>query len=313
MRGSFDFVLSIHLHFVYMNHFIAFAKFFLFLFLVVISTSISAQQKHIQLYNGAAPGSESWTWNEQETVNNILNSRIVYNVTHPTLTVYLPTTAANGTAIIICPGGSYHVLIMEPAVPELVKELNRKGVIVFVLSYRLLHSITDDPWQEMMLSMNDSKKFALEIAPVIKMAEEDTKTAIAYVRQHASELNIDVNRVGILGFSAGGGLAASLAYNFTPETRPDFVAPIYALTEGIARRSVQQNAPPMFIAAATDDQIVPVSSSVNLYNDWSDSKHSAEIHIYSKGNHGLISFPANTWMIRFEEWLDLQGFTAFKK
>lgn len=295
-----------------MNHPVAFVKSFLFSVLLVLSISVTAQ-KQIQLYPGAAPGSESWTWNEKETYNDMLKAKIVYNVSHPTLTVYLPTVVSNGTAVLVFPGGSYHVLIMNPAVPDLVKELSQKGITVFVLKYRLVKSLTDDPFQEMMTKMSDPGKFEKDITPVVAMSEEDTKTAIIYIRQHAREYQVDAKRVGVLGFSAGGGLAVSLAYNFTPETRPDFVAPIYALAKGIKMGNIQQDAPPMFIAAATDDQIVPVSSSVSLYNDWSDSKHSVEMHIYSKGNHGLISFPANAWMSRFEEWLDQQGLITPKK
>jgi predicted esterase len=295
-----------------MNHPVAFAKSFLFSVFLAFSTSVTAQ-KQIQLYPGAAPGSENWTWNEKETYNDMLKAKIVYNVSHPTLTVYLPTVAANGTAVLVCPGGSYHVLIMNPAVPDLVQELNKKGITVFVLRYRLVQSLTNDPFQEMMGKMGDPGKFEKDITSVVAMSEEDTKTAIIYIRQHAGEYQVDAKRVGVLGFSAGGGLAVSLAYHCTPETRPDFVAPIYALMEGISTGNIPQDAPPIFIAAATDDQIVPVSGSVNLYNDWSASKHSAEMHIYAKGNHGLISFPADAWMIRFEEWLGQQGFIAITK
>ena len=187
-------------------------------------------------------------------------------------------------------------------------KLIKKGITVFVLRYRLAHSLTDDPWQEMMTAFKDSAKFSQDIAPVVEFGLEDTKNAINYVRHHAGEFGLDVKRIGLMGFSAGGYLTASLAYNYTPETRPDFVAPIYAPTEGIKKTNVQQDAPPMFIAAATDDHGVPVSNSVDLYNDWAASKHSAELHLYSKSDHGLQGFPANNWIIRFEEWLDVQGF-----
>lgn len=284
------------------------AKSLSFIFCIVISACLNAQQKVIQLYNGTAPGSENWNWNEKETNKNMLNTRIVYNVTHPTLTVFLPdSVVANGTAVIICPGGGFHVLLVDYEGMNVAKELNKKGVAVFVLRYRLVHSLTDDPWQEMMNSFNDSVKFSQEIAPVAKMAAEDAKAAITYVRQHAGDFRVDVKRIGLMGFSAGGNLTASVAYDYTPETRPDFVAPIYAPTAGIKKTNVQQDAPPMFIAAATDDHMVPVSSSINLYDDWIASKHSAELHLYSKGDHGLQGFPANSWINRFEEWLNVQG------
>ena len=141
------------------------------------------------------------------------------------------------------------------------------------------------------------------------MAIEDAKTSMIYIRQHAAELGIDTNRIGLMGFSAGGTLTASVAYNFSVESKPDFVALMYAaIANYVEKKSVPQDAPPMFIAAATDDHIVPVSNSVNLYNDWIDSKHSAELHLYSKSDHGLADFPANRWIDRFEEWLDVQAY-----
>jgi acetyl esterase/lipase len=282
---------------------------FLFILSIVISTSNIAQQKVIQLYNGAAPGSENWTWREQETNKNPINARIAYNVTHPTLTVFLPDSAlTNGTAVIVCPGGGLHVLVVDYNGTEVAKELTKKGIIVLLLKYRLIHSLTDDPWKEMMSSVDDS---ASEIA-VLKMAEKDAENAMIYVRQHAAEFGIDPHRIGIMGFSSGGTLAAFLAYYHTPATRPDFVAPIYADTEDFEKSAVPQDAPPLFIAAASDDQLTPVSNSVNLYNAWLASKHSVELHLYSKGKHGLHGFPADSWIIRFEEWLDVQGLLKSK-
>ncbi|MDP9042798.1 MAG: alpha/beta hydrolase [Bacteroidota bacterium] len=289
------------------NFSILFKPIFL-IFLVFLSATLAAQQKIIQLYNGAAPGSEKWIWNEKETNKNMLNTRIAYNVTHPTLTVFLPKSGGNGTSVIVCPGGGFHVLLVDLEGENIANELTKKGVTVFVLRYRLAHSLTDDPWQEMMTAVEDSAKSSQEITPIVEFGLEDTKTAIIYVRQHAGDFGVDVKRIGLMGFSAGGYLAAYLAYNYTPETRPDFVAPIYAPAEGIKKTNVQQDAPPMFIAAATNDHLVPVSNSVCLYNDWATSKHSVELHLYSKSDHGLQGFPANNWIIRFEEWLDVQGF-----
>ena len=74
------------------------------------------------------------------------------------------------------------------------------------------------------------------------------------------------------------------------------------------KTSIQQDAPPLFIAAAIDDTVTSVSHSISLYNDWMNSKHSAELHLYTKGGHGLRGFPAESWIIRFEEWLDVLGF-----
>ena len=88
-----------------------FVKSFLFILLIALSASINAQQKVIQLYNGAAPGSENWTWDEKENYNKQFNMEVVYNVSHPSLTVFLPDKSiANGTSLIICPGGAWHMI-----------------------------------------------------------------------------------------------------------------------------------------------------------------------------------------------------------
>ena len=270
-------------------------------------SALDAQQKVIPLYQGSAPGSENWNWPEKEFFVKVpLNANVVYNVTKPTLTVFKPDIA-NGAAVIVCPGGAYHVLNIESEGINVAKELIKKGITVFVFKYRLVQSVTDDPWLEMRNTMVNADSFRKKVRTVSKMAREDLNIAIAYVRQHAAEFKLDANRIGIVGFSAGGVLAANVAYNFIPDARPDFVAPIYPVITSIENRQVKPDAPPLFLAAATDDQFAPVSNSVNLYNDWMNAKRPVELHIYSKGGHGLRGMPAENWIHRFGEWLDALG------
>lgn len=267
------------------------------------------QQKVVPLYNGAAPGSENWNWEEGQAMSDKpapVKFPIAYNISKPTLTVFSPDSA-NGTAIIICPGGGFYVLNIETEGSKVAKELNKKGITVFLLKYRVAHIITDNPWEEMMKNMKDSARFQ-QLATVKKMAMEDAKNAIYYVRQHAAEYKIDPNRVGIIGFSAGGSLARGMAYNYTPETRPDFAAVIYAGIGPEIKPMIPTDAPPLFIAGATDDKLVPVSYNINLYHLWVTANRSAEVHLYAKGGHGLWGIPASSWITRFEEWLSAQGF-----
>jgi acetyl esterase/lipase len=272
-------------------------------------TFITAQQQVIPLYKGTSPGSENWNWTEGETYKNPLNTKIVYNVTQPTLIVYLPDpTVANGSAVIICLGGGFHVLLIDSIGTKLATELTKKGIAVFILKYRLAQSFTDDPWKEVTNLMKDSLKFIQKIAPVVNLAGDDLNASFSYILQHANEFKVDRKRIGVVGLSAGGALAANLAYNYTPKTRPAFVAALYTRTSSVKRTSIQQDAPPLFIAAAMDDSTTSVSNSVSLYNDWMNSKHFAELHLYTKGGHGLRGFPAESWIIRFEEWLDVLGF-----
>ena len=279
-------------------------------FLLVITSIITtAQQKTISLYEGKAPGSETWNWTEGEVLAGPpMNAMIAYNVTNPSLVVYEPETA-NGVAVILVPGGSYHVLNVEHEGSRIAQHLNKKGITVFLFKYRLTQSFTNDPWEEMMEARKDSEKLREKMKQPRMMAIIDLNRAITMVRNHASDYKVDKDKIGIMGFSAGGFLVANVAYNFIPDARPDFIAPIYSVITSIEKRTVQTDAPPLFIAAATDDALAPVSNSVELYNDWIKAKKSAELHLYAKGGHGLRGSPvATTWIDRFVEWLHAQGF-----
>lgn len=117
-------------------------------------------QKVIQLYEGKPKGSENWTWNEQTSSKNMFNSEVVYNVVQPTITAYLPHPQnADGTAIIVAPGGAFHTLSINSEGIDVAKWLNSKGVAAFVLKYRVARSFTDDPVRELMGKMGDFKKY----------------------------------------------------------------------------------------------------------------------------------------------------------
>lgn len=284
----------------------------LFFLVLIVSLNLHAQQKVIQLYEGNAPGSESWNWEEKENNHNMFNTKVVYNVVHPSLTVFKPDSSlANGSAIIICPGGGFISLSINSEGIDVAKWLNKKGVTAFVLKYRLIHSTTDDPTKEFMSKLG-SKEYMDESAKLIPLAIADGREALKYVREHASEYGIAPDRIGIIGFSAGGTVAASSAYDYTKENKPDFVAPIYAYMPPMLQKDIQQDAPPMFLAAATDDQLGLQTNSVDLYTKWTAAKHSAELHIYAKGGHGFgmrtQTLPVDTWIDRFGEWLGMMGF-----
>ena len=121
---------------------------------------------------------------------------------------------------------------------------------------------------------------------------------------------ISPDRVGIIGFSAGGFGAAEVAVHYAPEGRPAFVGVIYGgLDEDVP---VPTDAPPMFIAAATDDDVVPAPASIALYQKWTTASKSAELHIYAKGGHSfagrVLNLPTDHWIDRFADWLQLEGF-----
>ena len=156
----------------------------IFVALLLSMISAQAQQKVIQLYNGAASGSENWTWNEAENDHNAWNTEVVYNVSHPTLTVFLPDSSvtASNTAVIICPGGGFHALSINSEGNDVAKWLSKKGVTCFVLKYRLAHSLTTDPVQEWMAGFG-KKEAQQNDSLIIPLSIADGRAAIAYVRQ----------------------------------------------------------------------------------------------------------------------------------
>ncbi|GAB3512936.1 alpha/beta hydrolase [Spirosoma knui] len=281
------------------------------LLLLLCASALQAQQV-IPLYSGKAPGSESWNWQEKENAQNMFKTRVVYNVVNPSLTAYLPNPAtANGTAVIICPGGAFHTLSIDNEGIDVAKWLNAKGVAAFVLKYRLVHSLTDDPVAELLPKMQDFKKLDAENAPVVPLAIADGRKAVDYVQQHAAEFGINPARIGIMGFSAGGTVAAGVVFSDTKAGRLAFVAPIYAYTGALDKTTVPTDAPPLFVAAATDDQLKLAPHSTKLYTDWIAAGKGAELHMYAKGGHGFgmhkQNLPVDTWIDRFGEWLGFLG------
>ena len=285
------------------------------LLLIFISFSFilsSYSQKVIRLYEGKAPGSETWDWKEVESSKNAFNNPLVYNVTDPTITVFPADPAtANGTGVVICPGGAFHVLSIAFEGTEVAKWLNKKGITAFVLKYRLARIVTTDPVAEMMTKMSNLQDFEKITDPIITMAIADGKKAMEYVRAHAAEYNLNPKKIGMMGFSAGGTITMGVGTNYTAESRPDFLAPIYLFRDPKRNVGVPKDAPPLFVCAASDDQLFLAPHSVNLYKDWTAAGKPAELHMYSKGGHGFgmrqQNLPSDKWIERFGDWLELQG------
>jgi acetyl esterase/lipase len=279
---------------------------------VLFAASLAAAQDVIPLYQGTPPGSTPETYPEKEYFSKIWNTEVVANVTKPSLTVFKPAPELkNGTAIVIAPGGGFMALSITSEGNDVAKYLAAKGITAFVLKYRLAHT-GEDATQEFTQMIADRQKFGEFVGKIIPLSIADGLAAVTYVRQHASEWGIAPDRVGIIGFSAGGTVAAGVAYHYAPEGRPAFVAPIYAAAGRLKDAAVPADAPPMFIAAATDDQLGLAPDSVALYEKWREAQKSVELHMYAKGGHGFgmhqHNIPTDHWIDRFADWLDLQGF-----
>ena len=270
--------------------------------LFLASAVFASEPQTIPLWPGTPPGSKPADYSETVTTANDGLHR-VSNVTVPTLQIFLPDPAhTSGAAVIVCPGGGFRWLAVDHEGIDVARWLNSLGIAAFVLKYRLIR--TGDPDE------NSPGVSAARIKELKPLAVADGLQAIRLVRSRAKEWSLDPNRIGIVGFSAGGYVAAAAALQFNPQSRPDFAAPIYpAVPDDV---TPPKDAPPLFIVQADDDKTVPTPDhSVRLYEAWHNAGISAELHIYSRGGHGFgmkkLGLPVDTWPARFLDWLELQG------
>jgi acetyl esterase/lipase len=273
-----------------------------------------AQGQVIAIWEDVAPGSQTGTQTEQTGRQSVIR-----NVDQYTLTAYLPEESkANGTAVIVCPGGAFRALSWMDEGVRVAQWLNQQGIAAFVLRYHLLGASSGRPSFPMaQIPRNLEIKNAnanpepgnKELAQVVSLATEDGRQAIRIVRQNAKQWNVNPRRIGIMGFSAGGGVAVGSVLDSEPEERPDFVATLYG--PALVDVHVPADAPPLFIAVAADH--LPVSTGcVALYTVWKAAGKSAELHVYSHGRAGFgmrqQGLPSDTWTERFHDWLKVQGF-----
>lgn len=243
---------------------------------------------------------------------------MIFNVSEPTLEMFRPDAgSANGTAVIIAPGGGFVGLGYEAGGTAVARQLAQRGVTAFVLKYRTIKSPDDAMhmpeihMKEMEGIMARAKSGVPEEVPPFageKHAVEDGARAMAIVRQRAVRWGIDPKRIGFLGFSSGAFLAADLAIG-NKASRPDFVGLIY----GGLRMPVPADASPAFIAGAADDEFTP-NDPVQLYNAWRKAGAAAELHIYERGGHGFDLQPKGTtsdhWFDGLLWWMQSRGLMA---
>ena len=292
--------------------------FLVILFIMCVISSGNAQET-IPLWKGKAPGSENWDY--QEKISSFPGGgSIVQNVVHPTMTAYFPDPSmANGAAIIVCPGGAFRMLSLEGEGKNVATWLNKQGYVAFVLKYRLLKTgdfksmAPPKALSEIKLSLKYANANPApdnqELNNVIRLATCDGQQAIRLVRRNAEKWRIDPSKIGIMGFSAGGGVAVGTALLDDSEGYPDFVVSLYG--PSMVDVHVPQNAPPLFIAVAANHK--PVSMGcVALYSVWNEAGKSAELHVFSKGT-GPFSmrsqgFPSDAWPELFLKWIKGEGF-----
>jgi len=279
------------------------------------------EQRELAIWPGKAPGSET---SFQKEIHYTVSSpnpadpqrtdwKMVRNVADPTITIYQPETSkANGTGIVICPGGGFRFLSWESEGTEVAQWLAAHGVTAFVLKYRLIKTPLDP--KEFDKGPGNSKSEADEKLAVFFMAAADGLQALKVVRQHAAEWGVSPDRIGIMGFSAGADITMAASLDYDASNRPTFAVLIY----GGIQRGVPPpaDAPPLFILAAQDDPYGFGTTDSEIAYNWQGTKHSAELHLYAKGGHGFgmkkQGLPIDHWIERFGEWLDSQGLLTRK-
>jgi len=288
----------------------------------LISVAGLRAQENVLLYPGAIPGSKPTPVDFKEVIENGKDGILrVSKVSQPTLSVFLPAKEkATGAAVIICPGGGYGILAIGHEGYDVAKKFNEIGVAAFVLKYRL-------PDNAIMLD----KSFG----PL-----QDAQQAIYELRRNALKWNINPSKIGIMGFSAGGHLAASLTVHYGDvkienkeklDLRPDFSVLIYPVISfresphtGSAKnlagpnlteeqkdyfsneKYVNARTPVTFLVHANDDQTVPVENSVVFNRALVKSGVKSEMHLYQGGGHGFglnNKTTADQWFDRLVNWM----------
>ncbi|QHT71846.1 alpha/beta hydrolase [Rhodocytophaga rosea] len=294
----------------------------LMILFLLVSISAMAQQI-IPLYQGVIPNSTGYKMKELPVEYKQMKAGI-RSVSEPSLSVYLPSSqTANGCAVIICPGGGYAVEMTVPEGKVIAETFVKHGITAFVLKYRL---------------PSDSIMKDKSIGPL-----QDAQQAIKLVRQRAKEWSLDVNKIGIMGFSAGGHLAATAATHFNKayipnkesmNLRPDFavlIYPVISFTDQLTHKGsrdlllginpsaeqiklfsneqqVTEQTPPTWLTHTGDDKLVSVENSIQFYQALIKNKVPAEMHLYPKGDHGFVlSQPTEEWMQPLFAWMGKNG------
>lgn len=280
--------------------------------------------QEMPLFGGRPPGTKSLKVEEDKRYDPVVDS-LVSQVTFPTLSIFKPVGVTHATpAVIVVPGGGYHVLLIEREGRKIAKALNEKGITAFVLKYRLPSADYFDNRQ---------------IAPLM-----DLQQAIYLVKKNAAKWGVNPEAVGLMGFSAGGHLALMAGTHYDTSfiasppgapIKPDFlilVNPVVSFWDSAAHigsrdnllgknpnaqtlnfysgeKNVRKDMPAVFLAHALNDQVVKVENTLNLFNALRARGVVSEMHIYAKGDHGFLNDtpPRDEWLNSCFYWMKSMG------
>ena len=298
----------------------------LFALLVAPLAFGAAPPQEIRLWPGKAPGTESWAVPESVTTSPN-GERTVSNVSDPTLTVFLPDPSiATGTAVVLAHGGAMRVLGIDSNGTQVAKWLNARGIAAFVLKYRTVQQAAGargmpgggpgagagagpaGPPARQELNIRNANANPepndAALAAAVKMAIADGQEALRLIRRNAKEWKVDPARVGIMGFSAGGGVAVGTALAEKSDAYPDFLMSMYG--PSLMDVNVPAHAPPLFIAVGATHFNV-TNGCLALFAVWKAAGKSAEIHVYDQVSAGFSlnkrGLPVDGWIDRAYEWL----------
>jgi len=280
--------------------------------LAAVVLALPARAQTLDLWPGAAPGSEGAS--QVEVISRFPTGafEVVRNVTRPTLEVFRPDPGtATGAAVIIAPGGGFRYLTMQAEGSDVARVLTAHGVTAFVLKYRTLETPADDRahWRDFFVFMAGaaSANGALDLDAAAAPGIADGVQALHLVRQHAGEWGVDPDRIGMIGFSAGAKVASGVLLSPDPAARPAFAGLIYGAT--FNDDALPAGLPPVFLAVAGDDRLA-APTVMDFYTAAVKGGHQPELHVYATGGHGFgmnhQGASSDFWINDLVNWLAVQ-------
>ena len=277
------------------------------LFLIVLPSFVTAQQVIKLPYDK----SEEDPSVEERTFTNGFSQTQISGVTEPSVTVYLPAKdKATGSAVILCPGGGMRVLSWSSDVEAMARYLNERGIAAIGLKYRLVNkAITPDEPMAPTVDVTGFDRFRKANAnPVVSKEGDrqnmrgvrDCRQAVRTVREHASEWGIDKDKIGLIGFSAGGGVAVGATVTAEKDEMPDFLVSVFG--PSLMDVNVPENAPDLLVLTRADHANV-AAGCLQLFLEWKRAGKNAELHMYGDGN-GPFGLSEKKWDNTTEMWTD---------
>ena len=229
------------------------------------------------------------------------------NISKPEISLYKAKgNSITDKAMIICPGGGLFFSAYEKEGVKLAKKLAQNGITAVILKYRTYpRKGSVIKWSQ---TLWDKPQMAIDSAKIIlPYSSKDALSAIELIRNNATKYNISPNKIGLMGFSAGGAVTMEAAYTSVMKNQPNFIAPIYPWMDIVDNQKVPLNKPPAFVSCANDDPLELAAPSVQIYQDWILAGAEAELHMFSKGGHGYgmnkINAPVDRWSQLLIDWI----------